>query len=82
MSITEDSVQIARLEERLARAIESSDKRMERMEADLSAMRETVDQVLTEMHQARGGWRMLLLVGGGAAAFGSLLTNFIEKLKG
>lgn len=74
--ITRDSIQIARLEERmqtLARDLESQTEQM-------GAMRAQLEQVLTALSEARGGWRTLMLLGGAAAGAGSLMTLAINHL--
>lgn len=52
-------------------------------ERRLEAVEEKLDQVLETLQHARGGWRMLMVVGGAAAALGSgftaIWTFFIPK---
>jgi hypothetical protein len=67
MTITQDSVQIARLEER-----------MKHMEGMMSTMSVQVDSLVRSVDEARGGWRTLMLVGGAAAAIGSAVTWFYD----
>lgn len=62
--------------------------------ADINHMKEDMDRILTEMAQmqmclnkisstlseAKGGWRMLMMLGGLAGVVGSLLTHFVSAL--
>jgi hypothetical protein len=70
MSITEDTIAIARLEER-----------MKHMEGTINTMSGQLDEVVKALGEARGGWKTLMLVGGAAAAAASAVTwlaNFLH----
>lgn len=41
-----------------------------------------LDQVLTQLAEARGGWRTLMLIGGAAGSLGSALTWLVSQLRG
>lgn len=62
---------IGRLEERSV----STERRLE-------AVEEKLDQVLETLQHARGGWRMLMIVGGACAAVGSVVTAVWSTLTG
>lgn len=62
---------IGRLEERSLAA----ERRLEAVEGKL-------DQVLETLQHARGGWRMLMVVGGGCAAIGSFVTAVWSAVAG
>ena len=62
-AITKDSVQIARLEERMLR-----------MEEDMKKMSHQLDTVVTALSEAKGGWRTLMLLGGAAASAGAFIS--------
>lgn len=51
-------------------------------ERRLAAVEEKLDQVLETLQHARGGWRMLMIVGGGCAAIGSFVTAVWSTLSG
>lgn len=70
MSVTEDSVQIARLEERMR----SMDADMKAQTEALALLREQMEQVLDKLNEAKGGWRMLMWLGGGAATLGAAVS--------
>lgn len=62
---------IGRLEERSV----ATERRLESVEDKL-------DQVLETLQHARGGWRMLMIVGGACAAIGSLVSAFWSTITG
>ena len=68
--ITKDSVQIARLEERIGHM----NVEMANIRAELAEMDVKLDRVLTAFSEARGGWRTVMLICGAAAAAGSVIT--------
>jgi hypothetical protein len=68
MSVTEDSVHIARLEER-----------MKHLETDVSNIRSDIAEVLSTLSEAKGGWRTLMLLGGCASSFGAFAYWLISK---
>lgn len=43
---------------------------------------EKIDLILTAMHEARGGWRTLLLMGGAAGTAGGFLTWALSHWRG
>lgn len=63
MSITEDTIAIARLEER-----------MKHMEGTMNTMADQVDTLVRTVNEARGGWKTLMLVGGAAATITGAVT--------
>lgn len=70
MSVTEDSVQIARLEERMR----SMDADLKAQTEALTALQEQMSQVLEKLNEAKGGWRLLMWLGGAAATLGAALS--------
>lgn len=73
---TKDSMQIARLEERM----QTLARDMESQNAQLDAMSIKLEQVLAALSEARGGWRTLMWLGGAAAAGGSAVTWALNHL--
>lgn len=68
--ITKDSVQIARLEERISHM----NLEMTSIRAELGEMDSKLDQVLKAFSEARGGWRTVMFLGGAAATAGALVS--------
>ena len=74
--ITKDSVQIARLEERIA----SMDKDMRAQTDQIRELKEKLDQVILALSEAKGGWKTLMWLGGAAAAVGALVSRALEHV--
>ena len=68
--ITRDSLQIARLEEQVA----TIRRDLEAMTESMDEMQRQLAQVIDQLTQARGGWRMLMLLGGAGAGLGAALS--------
>ena len=74
---TQDSVQIARLEERMA----TMDRDMRAQSIKLDDMRAQLEQVLAALSEAKGGWRTLMLLGGAAASAGGLISWVLTHIQ-
>ena len=75
--ITKDSLQIARLEERMA----TMDRDMRAQSIKLDEMRQQLEQVLAALSEAKGGWRTLMLLGGAAASAGGLISWVLTHIQ-
>jgi prefoldin subunit 5 len=53
-----------------------------RLEANQERMNEKLDLLVTAVTEAKGGWKMLLAIGGAAAATGAVVTKMILWFKG
>lgn len=51
-------------------------------ELKLNVININVTKMIDTMNQAKGGWRMLMLIGGVSATFGALVVEGIKFLKG
>jgi hypothetical protein len=58
---------------------------MQQQVADIKArqvrVEEKLDKILTTLSEAKGGWQMLLLVGGAGATAGSFVAWALQKLR-
>jgi len=48
---------------------------MDKLVASCAAMQKTLGDIEKTLSEAKGGWKMLLLVGGAGGAIGSFLTS-------
>ena len=48
---------------------------VERLEKDVAEMKGDIKTILTTLDKARGGWKMLMVVGGLSAAIGGFVTK-------
>lgn len=55
--------------------------RLTSLEARFERVEEKVDEVLKAMHEARGGWKTLMLAAGAAGAVGAAVGKFIPFWK-
>lgn len=77
MTSDDNSIQIARLEEKFA-AMRSD---MVKMEGQLLDMTNKLDQVLAALSEAKGGWKLMMAIGGAGAALASIGTWVVTHVK-
>lgn len=65
-ALTEAQIDIAVLKTQLAA-----------MNAELALVKGTLDDVKTLLTEARGGWKMMMMLGGGAATLGAMVSYFL-----
>ena len=68
--ITQDSLQIARLEER-----------MQTMERDMLNMTRKLDEVLDALKEAKGGWRAMMWIAGAVASVAAAVTWGLQHIQ-
>ena len=64
----------------LEAAVEALDARMQRVDSKLGDLDGKLQKLSDAITEARGGWRMALLLGGAAAAAGSGLTWLLQHV--
>lgn len=47
---------------------------MDKLVADMEAIKETLANINTTLAEARGGWKVLMMLGGAGGALGSAIT--------
>ena len=77
MTSDDNSVQIARLEEKFA-AMRSD---MVKMEGQLLDMTNKLDQVLAALSEAKGGWKLMMAIGGAAGALAAGVAWMISHVE-
>lgn len=60
-------------------AVAALQSRISDLATQQAAINAKVDMVLAELHQARGGWKMMMLLGGGAGTLGASIASFFWK---
>lgn len=53
---------------------------MDRMAAAMSKMQGDVGTIKDTLAEARGGWRVLMLIGGAGGALGAAITQLLHKV--
>lgn len=74
---TKDSLQIARLEERMA----TMDRDLKEQTRQLIELHQQLAQVLETLSEARGGWRTLMWLAGVSSAAGGFVTWALINLQ-
>lgn len=64
----------------LNRDIGRHDAKIEKLESDMAAVMASVDRIEKLLSEAKGGWRVLMLVAGVAGALGAFMTKLIPYL--
>ena len=75
--ITSDSLQIARLEERMSTICRD----LAAQQLQLQSMQDQMTQVLQALSEAKGGWRLLLWLGGAVATGGAGVGWALSHIK-
>lgn len=73
-----DPIAFGKLQAQVAHLVETDREKTEllrQMSREITTMRE-------QMAEARGGWRMLLMLGGASAAVGGLLATILPQVFG
>ena len=81
--LTQDSLQLARLGERMvAAASDSADmaEQIKEVRTDLKAVNARLDAIALTLSEARGGWRMLVGFGGACAVAAEGLHQLVTHL--
>lgn len=62
--------------------VESQGREIGELKALIREMSGKLDGVVNTLSEARGGWKFMMLLGGGAATFGSVLTWVATHMTG
>ena len=55
---------------------------MDSLVADMESIKTTLNAINSTLAEARGGWKVLMMVGGAGGALGAVVTQFAHKLFG
>lgn len=69
-ALTEAQIDIAVLKNNM----ESMTRELTALQKDIVEVRDTLDEVRVLLSEAKGGWRMMMLLGGGGATLGGLIS--------
>ena len=79
--MTEDAIQTARELATHASDIKHLQDDMDKMIESMKTMQATLTAIDKTLSEAKGGWKMLMLVGGAGGAVGSFLTYLASGLQ-
>lgn len=63
-------------------AIAVMETKMRHMEASFAEMSADIKAIRSQLDQAKGGWRILMLIGGAAGALGAGLQSLLTHWRG
>lgn len=52
---------------------------MDKLIYDMDSIKKTLSEINTTLAEARGGWKVLMMVGGAGGALGAIVTQFAHK---
>lgn len=55
---------------------------MDRLVSDVQDIKKTLNAINSTLAEARGGWRVLMMVGGAGGALGGVVTHLAHKIFG
>lgn len=61
--------------------MDQRDKELMALVNAVKDLSEKVDNIATTLTEARGGWRMLMLIGGISAAAGGILARMVDHIR-
>lgn len=64
----------------LQRTVGNFEAKIDRLERDVSLLIANQTEMLQILHQARGGWKVMVMVGGAASGITILLTKVLNYL--
>jgi len=60
--------------------IDHLQKDMDKLISDMEDVKRTLVAIQSTLSEAKGGWKMLMLLGGAGGLFGSLITQVVHNL--
>jgi prefoldin subunit 5 len=55
---------------------------MDKLVADMESIKTTLNNINSTLAEARGGWKVLMMLGGAGGVLGSAVTYFIQQWVG
>ncbi len=80
--MSENAISTARELATHAADIEHLQRDMDKLAADMDEIKRSIAAINTMLSEARGGWRMLMLISGASGTLGAALTQFGHYLWG
>jgi prefoldin subunit 5 len=80
--MTEDAIQTARELATHASDIAHLQNDMDKLVASVADMQKTLSDIDKTLSEAKGGWKMLMLIGGAVGVLGAELTQILHALPG
>jgi prefoldin subunit 5 len=55
---------------------------MDKMVAEMAEVRKALQSIQTTLSEAKGGWKVLMMIGGGAGVLGAAITHAVHYFLG
>jgi hypothetical protein len=55
---------------------------MDRLITEMESIKSTLNSINSTLSEARGGWKILMMVGGAGGALGAVVTQYAHKIFG
>jgi prefoldin subunit 5 len=55
---------------------------MDRLITEMESIKSTLNSINSTLSEARGGWKVLMMVGGAGGALGAVVTQYAHKIFG
>jgi prefoldin subunit 5 len=65
-----------------ANDIEHLQSDMDKMVAEMAEVRKALQSIQTTLSEAKGGWKVLMMIGGGAGVLGAAITHAVHYFLG
>lgn len=75
-----DSIETARELATHAADIRHLQDDMDKLVESMTAMQKSLAEINTTLSEAKGGWKVLMMIGGAGGALGAVLTQVIHSL--
>jgi prefoldin subunit 5 len=75
-----DSIETARELATHAADIRHLQEDMDKLVESMTAMQKSLAEINTTLSEAKGGWKVLMMIGGAGGALGAVLTQVIHSL--
>jgi prefoldin subunit 5 len=75
-----DSIETARELATHAADIRHLQDDMDKLVESMAAMQKSLAEINTTLSEAKGGWKVLMMIGGAGGALGAVLTQVIHSL--
>jgi len=71
-------IDVQRIIGRLEQMTETTAKQVDDTRLEMQAIRGDLAEIRKTLDEARGGWKLVVFLGGGAAALGAAMTAFLR----
>jgi prefoldin subunit 5 len=82
LTMAEPDIQTARELATHAADIKHLQDDMDKLISDVNDIKASLQSIQSTLSEAKGGWRMLMLIGGASGTVGAAITQFVHYVSG